>query len=231
MPEYTLRYSKKAKYLQLRLSIHGLEVVIPANTLISPLIIEQFIQQKQPWIERKKERCSFQAKNALQLPTSIHLQAIEQSWEVIYLATPQQRLKLNANACKQLKLVGHTSNQTLCIRLLKQWLKSMAQQHLTKELLLISEKTGLGFKGITIRNTKTRWGSCSSQQKINLCCKLLFLPPILMRHVLLHELCHTKFMHHGKAFWDLLERFDSSAKIHARQLKLAVRDIPLWANG
>lgn len=233
MPDYILRYSNKAKYLQLRLSIRGLEVVVPAKKPVAIDFIEQFIQKKQAWIEQARQRYLTQTEHyppVLELPTTLHLQAINQKWEVIYLSTQSSRVNLIANACHQIKLIGNTANHNLCFKLLRQWLKKMAEPYLFKELTLLSIETGLTFKTMNIRNNMTRWGSCNSQKKISLCCKLLFLPPSLMRHVLLHELCHTKVMNHGKEFWKLLEQFDKSAKIHAQQLKLAATHIPLWVS-
>jgi hypothetical protein len=159
----------------------------------------------------------------------IHLAAINQSWEVIYLPTTQQsKIRLITNPCRKLTLVGDTANSPLCFKVLRQWLKMVAHDYLIPELSQLSKEVGFTFKRVSIRNNQTRWGSCSSCGHINLCCKVLFLPPLLMRHVLLHELCHTKVMHHGREFWALLEQLDSLAASHAKQLKLAAADIPRW---
>lgn len=227
---YTVRYSNKAKYLQLRISTRGLEVVIPANRSFTPIFIEEFIQQKKSWIDKNWHPQSLQPeylKASSQPPTTIYLQAIAQTWQVIYLSTDHSRLSLVSNACREIKLMGNTADN-LCLRALRKWLIKMGRQYLIEELNLISKEVSLPFRGATIRNNVTRWGSCSSKQKISLCCKLLFLPPLLVRHVLLHELCHTKIMHHGKSFRKLLQQYDKSATIHAKELKTATRYVPSW---
>jgi hypothetical protein len=76
---------------------------------------------------------------------------------------------------------------------------------------------------------KTRWGSCSCRGTISLNARLLFLAPSLVRHVVIHELCHLKHPNHGRMFHELLQSFDSLAVIHARQLKYARYAIPMWA--
>lgn len=223
--DYTLRYSKKAKFLQLRLSIKGLEVVLPLHRTFKTEDIEGFIQKKQAWINKYSSRCLIKKSN-IAPPNSIDLPAIQQKWEVIYLPTQQNRLSLKTNPSKQVVLMGNTKDTSLCLKALRKWLISIAKQSLAEMLHSVAKEIGFSFKSVSIRNTMTRWGSCSSQKNISLCCKLLFLPQPLVRHVLLHELCHTKFMNHGKDFWKLLQNFDECAKIHKKQLKEAV--IPAW---
>lgn len=80
-----------------------------------------------------------------------------------------------------------------------------------------------GFKHgrVSIRNQKSRWGSCSAQNNISLNQKLYFLPDHLRDYVLIHELAHTKEKNHSQAFWGIL--FEIIGKTHTisrrRELK------------
>lgn len=61
---------------------------------------------------------------------------------------------------------------------------------------------GVSYRNITIREQKTRWGSCSSEKNLNFNWKLILAPPEVLDYVVVHELCHLKEMNHSKAFWD-----------------------------
>jgi predicted metal-dependent hydrolase len=72
----------------------------------------------------------------------------------------------------------------------------------------------------SIRNQKTKWGSCSAKNNISLNINLIRLPDELRDYVILHELVHTRFKNHSKKFWSELDRFvDGSAKELSKKLK------------
>ena len=97
--------------------------------------------------------------------------------------------------------------------------KKIARKVLCRRIGELAQLHNFVYNRISIRKQKTRWGSCSSKDNINLNMNLLHLPSELMDYVLLHELVHTKVKNHGKDFWDELETVVPNARIIDRKLK------------
>jgi len=97
--------------------------------------------------------------------------------------------------------------------------KQLAKKILKGRIKELAYKFGFLYNKVTIRNQKTRWGSCSGKDNINLNMKLLNIPNHLIDYVILHELVHTKVKNHSPHFWDSLNRYVGNAKAIDKELK------------
>jgi len=76
-------------------------------------------------------------------------------------------------------------------------------------------RLGVGYGKITVRNQRTRWGSCSAKGNLNFNCLLMLAPPEVLDSVVVHELCHRKEMNHSARFYDaVLSVFPEYHKWH-----------------
>jgi predicted metal-dependent hydrolase len=91
-------------------------------------------------------------------------------------------------------------------------LKKEAEVLLPQRLQALAAQTGFTYSGVSVKQLKSRWGSCNSQQEITLNLFLMQLPWHLIDYVLMHELTHTKVMRHGTPFWREMERHVPGAK-------------------
>lgn len=90
--------------------------------------------------------------------------------------------------------------------------RAEARKKLVNRLNELSEQHGFSYNKVFMRSQKTRWGSCSSKNNINLNMKLVRLPDEMIDYVLLHELVHTRIKNHTNAFWAELNKFVGDAK-------------------
>ncbi len=72
---------------------------------------------------------------------------------------------------------------------------------------------------VSIRNTKSRWGSCSKQGNLNFNYKVLFLPSHIADYIIVHELCHLKEFNHSPNFWNLVAELVPNHKAIRKELK------------
>ena len=87
-----------------------------------------------------------------------------------------------------------------------------AQIHLPSRVKELAAKHRFEYKKVAIKNSKTRWGSCSFENNINLSLHLMRLPDHLVDYVILHELVHTRVKNHSKDFWQLLDIVSGDAR-------------------
>ena len=98
-------------------------------------------------------------------------------------------------------------------------LADKALQYIPGRVKHFAPMVGVSYGRITIRNQKTRWGSCSGPGNLNFNCLLMLLPPEIIDYVVVHELCHRKEMNHSPKFWAHVERILPNYRTLKQQLK------------
>jgi len=99
-------------------------------------------------------------------------------------------------------------------------LRARASRDLSPRLLALAERHGLQVSNVSIRNQRTRWGSCGRNGHICLNWRLLLMPEWVRDYVLIHELMHLKRMDHSPAFWSLVHAAYPRWRAARRWLKL-----------
>ena len=97
--------------------------------------------------------------------------------------------------------------------------KAQAFELATRRIEYFNAFYNFKYNGITIRDQKTRWGSCSTKGNINFNYKIVLLPPKLADYIIVHELCHLGQFNHSQKFWDLLAKIFPDHQALRVQLK------------
>ncbi len=226
-PIYNLRISKKAKRVYIKIFPHrGLEIVVPVRQQ-ARFIVADLLAEKKSWIE--KHLANVMPK-PLERISKLSLLAIKQHWQIVYIPTNSQQIRhiiAPGTDSNVLTLYGNVQDIQRTNLWLKQWLKKLAQQHLCPWLQKLSTQHKLVFNKSAIRAQQTLWGSCTAQKNISLNYKIVFIPPQYAEHIMLHELCHTKYLDHSKRFWDLLTSLDPETERHNRAIRTGDQFVPL----
>jgi predicted metal-dependent hydrolase len=96
--------------------------------------------------------------------------------------------------------------------------KATTKKRITGRLRELAQQYGFSYGKVSIRNQRTRWGSCSGNNNISLNIKLAALPPELYDYVILHELVHTRVHNHSRKFWRELDKYVGNGKAKAKSL-------------
>lgn len=204
---YRYRFSKKAKYLQLRISRQQLELVIPHR--ISFAEGERFLTGKLDWVSSHahlfhaaKKYHLFGKEISLRLQQDLFLEKYRVSFqnEVLIFSVPQK-------------------NSYSAEELYEKYLKHVAKKYLVQRGSELSAKFGFAVKRFSVRGQKTRWGSCSRRGNISLNYNLLKFRKEVIDYVIVHELSHLRQLNHSRKFWNEVAQILPHYKSLKKELK------------
>ncbi|MDQ6985337.1 MAG: SprT family zinc-dependent metalloprotease [Candidatus Dojkabacteria bacterium] len=99
------------------------------------------------------------------------------------------------------------------------WLRKQAKSEISKRTEVIASSYGFLYNRISVKDQKSRWGSCSSKKNLNFNWKLILVDKIEMDYVIVHELAHLRQMNHSSKFWDIVESIMPRYKEIKRNLR------------
>mgnify|MGYP004673924067 CR=1 FL=1 len=97
--------------------------------------------------------------------------------------------------------------------------KKIAKQKIMEHVDYYARRMEIDYGSISMRNQKSRWGSCSSKGNLNFNYRLAYLPEELLDYVVVHELSHRRHMDHSKEFWTEVEKYCPNYRKLRKNLK------------
>lgn len=199
----------------------GVKVNVPDN--ISFKNAEKFVLEKRSWIKKNLDKIqrieghypTFD-NNSVYTTREHRLKIIPHNKNTIKLIVRDKFIYAFYPSCADIK---NERIQKAIRRVIIETWRIEAKKYLLKRVEELTLEFGFKFNKIFIKNAKTRWGSCSSSNNINLNLQLMRLPEHLIDYIILHELTHTVHKNHGKAFWNLLNNISGNAKGLKKEIK------------
>lgn len=219
----TLIRSSKATQLSIRMRpFEAVKVTIPQN--IDEKSAIEFVARKAEWIKKAKLKM-----RVIEKKKSIYTQSTQNiipGYDLIfrenkglktYITTAEKKILVSFPPGTNLE---HENIQAGIENAILHILRYEAKRQLPFRTHELAKAYGFKYRTVTIRNAKTRWGSCSHNNNINLSLHLMRLPKHLADYIILHELCHTIHKNHGKDFWLLLDKVsEGKSNFFKQQLK------------
>lgn len=217
-----IQITRNIRSTRLRLRVEPTRIRLTAPIFCTKKQIQNFINQSEEWLIKtwhiQQEKI---VKIDRTLPTEICLFNLDQPIHIEYL-TQKNNLVFNQDSLT-LKISDRASEKYL-----KAFVVEYAKEHIPRYLYQVSIETGLKFTECSIRQPKTRWGSCSATHKIMLNSALVLYSKEIVRYVCVHELSHTVHFNHSAQFWQLVHQHDTDYQLNQKQLK--AKPTPYWWN-
>ncbi|MFU9046820.1 SprT family zinc-dependent metalloprotease [Acinetobacter tibetensis] len=218
LPDIQITHHARATRLRLRVEPTQIRLTVPK--FCSQKQIQAFLGESEQWmIETWQKQQNKVGQLDRSLPIQLNLFNLEQPLAVIYKTQKQSFIFDEQN--HQLWVSDRQPEQYL-----KAFVIAYAKQHLPLYLAQIAGETGLQYSQCSIRQPKTRWGSCSAKHDIMLNSGLVLFPREITRYVCVHELAHTVYFDHSAHFWAKVAEYDPNFKQHRHTLKNTT--LPFW---
>jgi predicted metal-dependent hydrolase len=199
----------RAKRLSLRMSSKESLLVLTTPPRTSASQISAFLKQCAPWVE--KQLAKFTKTLTIKPGAEILLHgAVYQC-----VLDPLRRKPALCKVSQTLRLPPQCLQKDLY-----KFFKTMAEKILPAYVLKTAESLGQLVEKITIRDSKSRWGSCSGRKTISLSWRLILAPPEVAYYVCVHEAVHLLHMNHSPDFWKVVESLCPDYRTHKKWLKI-----------
>jgi predicted metal-dependent hydrolase len=201
--------------MRIRLDDAG-KVIVTVPWYALPPMVNHFVEQSRPWIERQQQRIKLKKDANPILNWEAGLVSYLGKLYTIKFATSGDKVVFDAGVC----WVHPITNAEADIKkTLFAWLQRTAEQDILLRTKSWAEKIQVRFGTVRFGQQSSRWGSCTADNNLRFNWRLIHFPPDVIDYVVIHELSHTVHHDHSDRFWELVSRYSPGWKTHRSFLK------------
>lgn len=198
---------KKRKTISIKITENG-EVIISAPLSLSNTRIEEFLKNKAGWIISKLDMVKASANTKSNISEKDNLMLLGESFKLNIYDNEERVIRVTFKH-RQLHVyapINIDGDKDAYIKeALTNWYMKQASLIYRERVEHYSKILKVHYNKITIKEQKTRWGSCSSKGNLNFNWRVIIAPIQIVDYLVVHELCHLVHMNHSKDFWALVE--------------------------
>jgi predicted metal-dependent hydrolase len=195
-----LRRRPTAKRITLRVSNATGEVVLTIPERTDLLSAQRFADGHGDWIATRlakvPERVTFERGSVVPLRGVPH--------RIVHWSNIRGTTRA-ATGPKGEAIIAVTGEAPHMARRVREFLEAEARKDLAAAVKLHTGKLGVTAKRITVRDTKSRWGSCSARGALNFSWRLILAPPFVLDYLAAHEVAHLRELNHSHRFWRIVQ--------------------------
>ena len=203
-----VKKTKRVKSASITIDNNIVRIAVPKN--LNDKRVKEIISKRKNWIEKKlKEVAEKPHYNPINCVDNESLYYLGKTYKLKIIQEKKGSIKMSGrNLVATTPKVDKDINKDLRILLIK-WYQLQAKRWLKKKTLLFSKSIGIKPESISIKNYKSRWGSCSGNSEISYNWKIIFAPHNVIDYVVIHELCHLIEFNHSSLFWQNVAKYSS----------------------
>jgi predicted metal-dependent hydrolase len=209
--QVVFRRHAQARRLVLRLNAEGTAALVTVPHGVARAQALDFVARSRGWLEDRLA----QRGETIALAPGSHIPLRGISHEVRHIDS-RRGLVTSDPLANVIHVPGDLAHIQ---RRLRDWLKTMARHELTRATQKYAEAMQVQYRRISVRDQKSRWGSCSAARDLSFSWRLIFTPDYVLDYVAAHEVAHLRHMHHGPAFWRLVLKHCGDAARARRWLR------------
>jgi predicted metal-dependent hydrolase len=242
--ECTIRRSARARHLRLTVDPrHTALVTIPARAARTKgdaeRLAESFVAEREPWLRRHLDRQARQTEQLAEFgPLDdgglFRFRGEPHRLRIVTGGTARRRTTISREGADEgdelVVRIGAGERRDLA-SILEAWLRVRARAAVEQEIDRHAEALGVSPAAVTVRDARTRWGSCSRARRLSFSWRLILAPPEALETVVVHELAHLRVFGHGPGFWEIVasrrpdhRRWRRWLREHALELHGALED-------
>ncbi len=200
---YRVRRSPRATRITLRvLPGAGLEIVVPQRGRLPALT--ELLRERAGWILGALDRVAATDAATPALADGALIPYRGDDYRLIVHGAHGARPTVTRDTTARTLTVRHDPAAHELAAVLEGWYRAEAHTVITARVVACAAMLGVGYTRLTIRDTRSRWGSCSSAGGLNFSWRLILAPPAILEYVVIHELAHRRELNHSARFWAIV---------------------------
>lgn len=213
----------KSKIKNLYITVQDGEVAVSAPWYVTSSQIQEILEEKREWIYRKLSEYNNSPRAAKKYVENERFHILGKSYylHIEYLNIMQEKLVVDNEQIivKIPNKLKNMDNKEIIKKLIEKMYYKIAEQEFEIAMDKTRIMTKLAPEEYKIKKLKRAWGNCSSERKINLNIDLVMYSKKAIEYVVLHEVCHLKYLSHSKKFWQMVESYMPDYKDAEAELK------------